>query len=452
MTRLFEGRVPGKATHDALGRESYSEALLECRADITQYTIWYKSHTLPLLRGTFPLAEQLLDIDLKALTALVDRLIPCYGKAGYEQEIPAVLERLRSSIENTQWQRKMTYFQSMYADLFGNDRLRARAELKKLEPMAEETDVATIQLYLDVFGQDLTFSDMQTLINRILVLTNSDVDRLHYRSINALQFLEIGDDAKAEQELADAVASFRKSNASRHLSAYAIDMLASALDLLGVLRNDLASLDEAISLYRQALVRDDWTPKGRSKILRGLGDTYKHKCAWTEALDAYTRAEESEDTSILHVFRAECLLHLEGPDYALREIALSNPALLDESEQTDYVFVFAVISVELADRGKLEEAEHLLRGLMLSSPYFRSRRDTLLLSVIDTQRSGRSNSFIQNAKRALTGMVRGINKYVMLEPNFMGLGIRINPIVENLTKPAGKNSFGAAERMTNQSR
>ncbi len=42
-------RLPGKASHEAEERGAYSEFLIACRADITQYAIWHKSHTEPLL-------------------------------------------------------------------------------------------------------------------------------------------------------------------------------------------------------------------------------------------------------------------------------------------------------------------------------------------------------------------------------------------------------------------
>jgi hypothetical protein len=114
--------------------------------------------------------------------------------------------------------------------------------------------------------------------------------------------------------------------------------------------------------------------------------------------------------------------------------------LLDEAELTDYIFIFAAISVETADREKLERSEYLLKGQGLLSPFFRSRRDALLLSVVETQRNGKSSSLIKAARKAIAGILTRANRYLLLEPNVMGFGIRGNAILSDLAKAADQHA------------
>lgn len=58
----------------------FKEALYSCRAYVTQYTIWHKSHTEPVMRAGKP-AEYFLKIDVRALAAIVDDLMFCHIKA-----------------------------------------------------------------------------------------------------------------------------------------------------------------------------------------------------------------------------------------------------------------------------------------------------------------------------------------------------------------------------------
>jgi tetratricopeptide (TPR) repeat protein len=392
----------------------------------------------------------LLEIDLKALAELVELLLHCYIKAGKSTEFPAVLERLRSNINDPRWQRKVTYFHALHALLPDWDEREGRRELRKLGSVKEVTDVETLQLYLDLFGNELTFSETIELIDRILVFAENDTDRLHYSGTKAIQYLAIGDQIKAAQELDAALSTYKRSEKGRDTSTYALYRVAMSLELLGSIRRDMELLDEAIQVYEQLLQREDWTPTGQANILRGLGDTYRYKGAWPKARDAYTRALASQPLGILKVFLAECLLHLEGWERAVSEISSIEVASLSAPEYTDYVFALAAISVESDDVKRLKEAEGLLRGLELSSPYFKERRDTLLLSLLDAQRSGRSSSITQAARRAMAGIGATALRYVKLEPNFMGVGINLGKMLDDLARAADKHSSDSTQKRDRQ--
>lgn len=174
---------------------------------------------------------------------------------------------------------------------------------------------------MDLCRDELTFSETQELIDRILTFTKSDVDRLQYTTARAIQYIEIGDQVKGEQELHTSICSYKSSGGFRSTSAYAMDRLAESLELLGVLRGDAKLLDEAIDLYKRLLLLDQWTPRGKVKILRQLGDAHRQKESWNDAIDAYTRALVVEHSGILKVFRAECLLCLEGWESATTDIS-----------------------------------------------------------------------------------------------------------------------------------
>jgi tetratricopeptide (TPR) repeat protein len=438
-------KVLGVSARTLLASENYSDAIVECRADITQYTIWYKSHTEPLLQDAPERAQVLFDLDIKSLSELVHILLRCCAKTSYARDIPEVLERLRANVHQPRWQRKITYFFAVDAYLARNDPTLARAELRKLGPIIEESDSETLQLYLDLFAAQLSFSSMQDLIDRILRFSESESEQLHYRSLKAIQYFEIGDNPKAESELDTAIARFRVSGDAKKMSAYAIDILASALDLLGSLRGDSQLLDEAIGLYQEALRLDAWTLAGRARLFSHLGETFRHKASWDQALEAYRSAAHCEAGPIVKVFMAECYLQLNQIERAMEEVASVDVSLLNDAERTDYVFVFSAISVETGDHEKLEQSGDLLKRQELVSPFFRSRRDTLLLSVVETQRNGKSSSLIKAARKAIAGIFARANRYLLLEPNVMGFGIRGNAILSDLAKAADQHAADIAD-------
>ena len=95
----------GSRTRALIAENNYLEALHACRAEITQYTIWHKSHTEPAVHAGVPKAEWLHNIDIRAMADIVDTLLWCHKKTEMMDEFPAVLERLRDNIRDIAWQR-----------------------------------------------------------------------------------------------------------------------------------------------------------------------------------------------------------------------------------------------------------------------------------------------------------------------------------------------------------
>jgi SEC-C motif len=204
----------GSRTRKLLNEENFKAALHACRADLTQYTIWHKSHTEPAVRRGMPKKGSLLEVDIRAMSEIVDDLLLCHIKTEMMSDFPAVLERLRGNINDPAWQLKITYLHALTALGPDWEEIAGRRELRKLGSIADDEDVEILQLYLDLFGDDLTFSEKLEIIDRILALSKKFSDRIHYRASKAALFFTIGDRRKAESELTDAIAEARSKSPS----------------------------------------------------------------------------------------------------------------------------------------------------------------------------------------------------------------------------------------------
>ena len=185
----YASRPPNTRTRPALKSGNYKLALEECRADITQYTIWHKSHTEPAIAAGIPEPDTLLETDIAAMGEFVDLLFHCYTKNDIVDEFPATLERLRSNINDPRWQRKIVYFQAICALWPDWNIASGLRELKKLGSLRDESDVETLQLYVCLSGNRLSFSEKQYYVDKIIQLADSAVDRLHYRGFKAVELL-----------------------------------------------------------------------------------------------------------------------------------------------------------------------------------------------------------------------------------------------------------------------
>ena len=63
--------------YEALEKGDYGLALLECRAYITQYTMWHKSHTFEAISRDPEFGARLLEIDIRAMSSFLDHLFRC---------------------------------------------------------------------------------------------------------------------------------------------------------------------------------------------------------------------------------------------------------------------------------------------------------------------------------------------------------------------------------------
>ncbi len=435
--RCCSDRLPGwqlgNHTRNALAAEDFASALVACRADITQYTIWHKAHTDPLLNSAPEAVENFLNLDIRALAELAELLERCYKKAGKSNEFPATLERLRQNINHPRWHRKIIYLQAFHALSTNDNERAARRELRKLGSMELETDVETLQLYIQLFHDDLSFADKQKLVDRVILLTDSAIEKLHYRCIKAMDFLFIGNANDAAQELSAAVDTYSNDTSRKTDSLYERHRYAMALDLLGRLKNEQQYIDEGLAICRELLEKDGWTESGKADILRQLGDGLRFKEDWAAARDFYKQAYAMQPLSILQVFLAECLVETDGCEEAAKAIRVVSLGNLDATEFVDYVFTFALVAIEGGDRDMLVEAENLLRNLNIPTPYFRERRDALVLEVIDAVRNGKSLAGTNRARSLLKGMASTVIRYMKLEPNFMGIGINLGKILEDLS-------------------
>jgi tetratricopeptide (TPR) repeat protein len=385
----------------------------------------------------------MLDTDIRALAHIVDQLMVCHIKADMLDEFPAVLERLRSNINDPRWQRKITYFHALYALWPDWDRKAGRAELRKLGSIADDEDEHIIQLYLDLFDDQLSFSEKLELIDRILTYSSSFGERLHYKGVKGLLFLLIGDERKADTEWAEAISEARERKTLPEFERY---RLAETVELLGTLRADDELLSEAIKSYELLLKEDLWTPSGRANLFRHMGDTYRRKAEWEKARQAYLQAWDINESPIFKVFLSLCLLQLNQIGEAIKTLDEVTSQELSDVERADYAFALAAVAIETGDRKRLQDAAALLKTLQIGDPLFRDQRNVLLLHVQEAITVGTSAPLIAKTRSLFAKLARFASTYLIIRPAIMGMGVDVGKMLEEFAKRQESKSRSATKR------
>lgn len=413
-------------------------ALLAARADVTQYTIWHKSHTAPVIaRGG--MALKLLRVDVDALGDYVGRLSSLYYRLGLWEDWPAALVQLRENIQHPWWQRKIGYYSAVYHLAPGGDRTVARRELSKLAPIThDEDDLDVLHLFVDLELSELPFSERIAILDRVLSLSKERENQLQYRGAKAIQYFLIGDEKSAEQQLIEVLEIVRQSQAEDPLGSYERHLFGAMLQLLGSLRGDKGMLKESVSCFRALLREGGWMERGEAVIHRQIGDSYRYAGEWQLAEREYRDALALGGLELDRVHLAECLLHMQKVALATSEIDGVERERLERREFDDFVFGFAGVALASGDRERLAEAKTLLHGLKTSEPLFNEQRLKLLVRLADALlAAGSSSAADQNTSPS--GMATA-SSFLLLQPNLFGFGINFNAIIDYLARRKPRDS------------
>lgn len=421
------GFAIGKGYAKALNNEHLERALLATRADVTQYTIWHKSHTAPVIESDSAL--KMVRIDVDALGEYVGRLSWLYFRLGLWKEWLAALERLRANIQHPWWDRKIAFYRALYHLAPGGDRTEARRELAKAGQITiDEDDLDLLHLYVDLEFDHQPFAARLAILERILSLSSERENQLQYRGAKAIQYLLIGDTETAQLQLSQVIDMVQQTGNSKPLEGRERHLYVRLLQLLGNLKRDKTLLKASVTHFHELLLEGHWTDYGKAAFQREIGDSYRYLGEWDLAERAYRDAIALNGSELDKIHVAECLLYQQQLDGAAKEIDTVKREMLPRHEFEDFVFAYAAIAIWSAEPERLTEAKSLLQHLASTAPLFNERRLNLLVRVTETIANGKPSS---QAKTDSTpeGGIATVSNFFLLEPNIAGIGINLNAII-----------------------
>ncbi|WP_299551140.1 hypothetical protein [uncultured Tateyamaria sp.] len=375
--------------------------------------------------------EPLLRIDVNALGDYVDRLSWLYFQTGKWKSWPAALERLSANIDHAWWRKKIIYQRAVLHLAPGGSRSKARQELAKLGTITlAEDDIEILQIFIDLELRNESFSERTAFFDRLLHLDESAESQIQYRGGKAIDLLLHGDPKAAETQLSDLLDEYRN---DEELSSFGRQKLYDVQETLGTITDDDDLLRETASELSAAMQDDIWTDHGRSNLYCQMGDCYRCAREWELAIRAYEAAIVLDGRLICHIHLAECFLYQKEIEKAVHQIEGVPIEELDEPGMMDFIFTYSAISIWSERIEMLEKAQAWLKALKATEPLFDQRRLNLLVRVTETAANGTATSEAK-ADSAPDGGVAGASRALMLQPNFFGIGINFNEIIERFAR------------------
>lgn len=402
------------------------------RADVTQYTIWHLSHTAPAVARKPELRHAyLMNLDIDALSDYVENLMRGYARKGWLDRLPTTLDRLKRNIDDPRWHAKIAYQRSICA-LWRGDREQAAREIEHLQPITPATaDVDLLQIHLDLHGNGMGMTQRLVFFDGIRTLTTSRPDKLQYGGARAFELLLADDEDGARAAFDEVIALGRKMKEDKPLSASCELWFCRAIEGRAVLDRSEALFDEIEErLTRLASDAEAWTDAGRAQILRALGDARRYAGRHQTAIEAYRAAEELAAAPELRTFQAECELRLDNPDEAFRLIRSVPVDALDPPERADHAFTSFYIALARGDRRSLVEARELLKSAATPRPYFQTRRLQHIVTIAEALEAIERNQEPPQLGPILATLRRA-SRYVQLQPNWNGIGLNGNAMIDD---------------------
>lgn len=412
-------------------KKQWLKVLRALRADLTQYTIYHRTNTAPLMRMLPPEIVEILTIDIEALDESIDQLAGAYWQLGRLKEFPLVLERLRTNIDDPRWQRKVTYHQAMTAHLL-DDMAGARSDLAKLGPIgAGEEDVDVLQLHLDINGETITLVDKLKLYDRILELSPSRTDRIHYAAAKAVELTCAGDRPGAVATVDAALIAARSAEDDEPFYPDTELWFAKLLEAGGIAKHDRTLFEEAAErLMKLMAMTDHWTPLGRGHIARCLGDVLRLAGRWEEGAGAYRVGYDLDGNPACRIFEASCRLMQDRRDEALAIIEAVPFDDLDVPERADFAIAFAAIAIALRDLDRLDDAAAKLKAVAPIRQYFANENLRYQLAIERARATIAAGKPVAKSSRLLD-WISTASRWFMLQPNVAGIGVNVNAMVDD---------------------
>jgi tetratricopeptide (TPR) repeat protein len=382
----------------------------------------HRAHTIPFLSSGKPEAEEILRIDVLAMADLVDLLHQCYLRNNISANFPEALSFLENSISDLRWKEVMNYQRALWYLADKNDRNNAYREISKID--IESCDYPeALTLYLDVVPEEISFTDKQIIIDRIIQNTTKESYILQYTTLKGVTFCLIGEVDKGCEIIESAINNYKEIDESSH-SGYGDFLLAQALETLGEFRNDKEIINEAIERYKKEIDEKVYSSAGIAMLLKSVGDCYLFISNYSTAINYYETSLVNEEKDLTRVFLSRALVNNGAIAEGSEILSTIEIGKFNDANRYDYAISWAILAFVSLEKNDIETAKSHLKEAKSSDQLFIRQRDKYLIELLELNPKEEKGKFLKALSK--------LNRYVTLNPNFCGLGLNLNNIIEDI--------------------
>lgn len=408
--------------------ENYLQAFLFCRAEVTKYMRYVKRHTEFLLVIAPEQGKHLLEIDIRALSELLDMLMYIISKLDIQVSFIDNVDRLGELFYNQNWHDRLRYYKVAWEYIFKNNVDNAKKLLTNLS-YEEIRDLDFLQMYLDLMSHELSFSTRLEVIDKLISMETRVAGKLQYYGAKAIQFLLITDLKKAKELVSQAI-QIAGENATDISDPYDYLQFGNIYHLGGKLLDIEDLHKKAISFFELILNVDGLSLSGRAGAYCHLGDVFLSLNEIEIALSYYNKCLELEELPLARIFVAEIFYRKADYDASIKVLEEIEYSSISNENKIDLLITYGKNVISTQNAAKVNWVFNELKQLKFDSKYFSDIVNELIINLHELLiKTNSKEKFEPSQVKKILGK---LNEYIMLEPNIMGLGLNINKIIGDI--------------------
>lgn len=410
------------STHDdfnkAMEKYEYIKAYSIAIANLADYLTKVKAHTVPLLSTKPVLGNRLLEIDIKAVEELTNKIFYVLSKRKISDNLEERFWTISNMVQDREWKELFQSYTLLYCDWFNKEN-QLHKYVVEIE-VEEVTTIRLLQIIFSVLNYKYGIGKKLELANLIIQKTDNVFEQWHYRFSIALEYL-VANDTESSKKYADAVIKELENYKIDLNNLYEICKSAEMYEIYGGEFDRPEYMKKALVLYFECLEKVQLNNAGQAMICKNIAYVYLRQGLYEEAINYFNKSCSYERNNFSLIYLAENYLLLGNTEKAesyfdeIDKNTLYNDVL-------DYYIVKAELFI-LTDRD--EDVEDLIKEMkeldICKIPLYCN----VFNNLISELQKGTEK------KKGVWSWIRSIRKYLILQPNVYGMGIDFNKVIED---------------------
>lgn len=408
----------------------YTQALSAYRAFLTQYIIWYNQHTVPFVDDKPLEADEILRLDIDALIETLHGIACCLNKLDKPDEIDPFLRRCTDIVQDDRYEFCILGERALWF-LIQGDNHKSKQILIPAKGLESSRMVTTYygRLYLNLFLESLWVEIPLGESLQILHALSTNVDdplrELYQLARKALIYFVYLDIESATSTIDEAIVKLQKLQKTEDKDESLLMVGASVYQVKGMICKDNSAMVKACDLYKDLLtfLNDN---EYVSAINHCLGQLYydlrEYQIANNHLQIAYDSTTSPHEGLVIDLAKSFIMLNdIKQAQEFLQTLDINN---MEDLYKIDYYSLISQIAIKKNNRELAEQIQPQLAGLNATVPIFREMISDNRIALMEMVASGKDSTTIPKVLR------EAISKYLLLQPNFFGLGINLNELIK----------------------
>ena len=409
--------------------KQYARALIAYRAFLTQYIIWYNEHTVPFVEDRPLEADSLLSLDIDAVIETVHGITSCFRQLGEFDEIDPFLIRASDIITEERYEFCILGERTLNFLIQGNE-----SKTKQILSSIKNIDVSRMattyycRQYLDLFSEffwyEIPLAKNLEILEKLLSKVDDSLGELNQIARKAIILFVYLDLESATSEIDKAISKLQQLKGTANKDQQMLMTGALLYKEKGIICADKSAMLKACDMCEALLVLSDDCEYSSTinhclgQLYENLGDNHKANHHFHIAYDLISTPK---DAVTIDLAKSYALLGdtKKAQEY-LQTLELNS---IKDILKIDYYMVSAQIAIQDKNRDFASQILQQILELKVAIPIFRELISNNRSALAEMIADGKDSISILQRFREV------VSKYLLLQPNFFGLGINLNELI-----------------------